>query len=154
MCKNMYILIALKTLRISVTYSYFSENVWSVPEKWISISKSIILDQLKNMKEGLRLRMREKRVPTVGIALIPIVSMVVLLFVGVFMYGSDPHVPIMLSAVVASLVALYLGFSWKELEQGVMKGITLSLQALLILIILGTLISTWLAAGIVPTMIY
>lgn len=154
MCKNMYILIALKTLRISVTYSYFSENVWSVSEKWISISKSIILDQLKNMKEGLRLRMREKRVPTVGIALIPIVSMVVLLFVGVFMYGSDPHVPIMLSAVVASLVALYLGFSWKELEQGVMKGITLSLQALLILIILGTLISTWLAAGIVPTMIY
>lgn len=47
MCKNMYILIALKTLRISVTYSYFSENVWSVPEKWIFISKSIVLDQIK-----------------------------------------------------------------------------------------------------------
>lgn len=56
MCKNMYILIALKILRISVTYSYFSENVWSVPEKWISISKSIILDQLKNMKEGLLIK--------------------------------------------------------------------------------------------------
>lgn len=98
--------------------------------------------------------MREKRVPTVGIALIPIITMVIVLFVGIFIYGADPHIPIMISAVVASLVALYLGFSWKELEQGIIKGITLSLQALLILIILGTLISTWLAAGIVPTMIY
>lgn len=98
--------------------------------------------------------MREKREPTVGIALIPIITMVIVLFVGIFVYGADPHIPIMISAVVASLVALYLGFSWRELEQGIVKGISLSLQALLILIILGTLISTWLAAGIVPTMIY
>lgn len=103
---------------------------------------------------GLHLKMRAKKVPTMRVALIPIISMTVILFVGVFVFKADPHIPILLSAIIASIVALYLGFSWHELEQSIVKGITLSLQALIILIILGTLIATWLAAGIVPSMIY
>lgn len=100
------------------------------------------------------MKKREKRVPTMGIALIPIVSMIIILFVGIFVFEADPHIPILLSAIIASIVALYLGFTWKELEKSIVNGISLSLQALIILIILGTLIATWLAAGIVPTMIY
>lgn len=95
-----------------------------------------------------------KKAPSLKVALIPIVSMVVILFTGLFVYESDPHIPILLSATIAVIVALFLGYTWKEIEKGIVSGISLSLQALLILIILGTVISTWLAAGIVPTMIY
>ncbi|MER1987691.1 MAG: Na+/H+ antiporter NhaC [Solibacillus sp.] len=97
---------------------------------------------------------KEKKLPSLKIAMIPIISMVTILFVGIFIFEADAHVPITLSAVIAALVAMYLGYTWREIEQGIVNGISLSLQALLILIILGMIISAWLAAGIVPSMIY
>lgn len=80
--------------------------------------------------------------------------MVVILFVGLFVFEADAHIPLLLSAVVAAIVAKYLGYEWRELEKGIISSVSLSLQALIILMIIGTIIATWLAAGIVPTMIY
>lgn len=60
----------------------------------------------------------------------------------------------LLSAVVSGPVAIYLEYSWKEIEQGITAGVALSIQALIILIVLGALISICLASGVVPTMIY
>lgn len=97
---------------------------------------------------------RDKPLPSLAVALVPIISMVVLLFFGIFWFGAEPHIPILLSAVIAGGVAIYLGYTWAEIEKGITAGVALSVQALLILIILGTLIATWLAGGIVPTMIY
>ena len=96
----------------------------------------------------------EKKTPTLFVALIPLVSMIFFLFLGIFVFEADAHIPLLASAVVASIVAVYLGYTWKEIEKGIIKGISLAMQALLILLILGTIISTWLAAGIVPSMIY
>ena len=95
-----------------------------------------------------------KKLPSLQVALIPILSMIVILFVGIFVFEADAHIPIILSAVIAAIVALSIGYKWKEIEKGIINGISLSLQALLILIILGMVIATWIAAGVVPTMIY
>lgn len=95
-----------------------------------------------------------KKLPSLSVALIPVISMVVILFVGIFVFEADAHIPILLSAIIATIVALCMGYKWKEIEKGILNGVTLSLQALLILIILGMLIATWLAAGVVPSMIY
>ncbi|WP_240375898.1 Na+/H+ antiporter NhaC [Bacillus piscicola] len=92
--------------------------------------------------------------PTLLIALIPIVFMIAALIVGIGYYEADPHIPLFLSAIVAAVVALSLGYTWKTIESGMIKGITLSLQAVMILVIIGMIIGTWLAGGIVPTMIY
>lgn len=97
---------------------------------------------------------RKLPLPSLKLALIPIVSMVAILFIGLFVFEADAHVPIVLSAIIAAVVAMVIGYTWKEIEQGIFNGITLSLQAVLILIILGMVISAWLAAGIVPSMIY
>lgn len=99
-------------------------------------------------------QMKEKKTPSLFIALIPLASMIIFLFLGIFIFEADPHIPLLASAIVASIVAVYLGYTWLEIEKGIIKGITLAMQALLILLILGTIISTWLAAGIVPSMIY
>lgn len=98
--------------------------------------------------------MSKKKAPSLGIALIPIIAMVLFLFLGIFKFKADPHIPLLLSATVASFVALYLGYTWREIEKGFIKAVSLALQALIILIIIGTIIGTWLAGGIVPTMIY
>jgi NhaC family Na+:H+ antiporter len=98
--------------------------------------------------------MSKKKTPSLSISLIPIIAMVVFLVVGIFMFQSDPHVPLILSGVAAAVVAVYLGYTWREIEKGIISAVSLALQALLILMIIGTIIGTWLAAGIVPTMIY
>lgn len=97
---------------------------------------------------------RDKPLPSLKVALIPIIFMMIFLFTGIFLYNSEPHIPILMSAVVAGIIAICLGYSWLDIQKSITAGVALSVQALLILIILGTLIATWLASGIVPTMIY
>ncbi|MBU8790811.1 Na+/H+ antiporter NhaC [Oceanobacillus caeni] len=92
--------------------------------------------------------------PTLYVALIPIIFMVIALIIGIGIYETDPHIPLFLSAIVASITALSLGYSWNTLEKGIIKGVSLSLQAILILLVIGIIIGTWIAGGIVPTMIY
>lgn len=94
------------------------------------------------------------RKPTLVEALIPIVFMVIALIVGIFIYGADPHIPLLLSAGVATIIAFRLGFKWTEIEQGMLDAVRLALQAVVILMVIGTIIGSWIASGIVPTMIF
>lgn len=100
------------------------------------------------------MKANEVRKPSLFVALIPILFMIISLVIGIGFLEADPHIPLFLSAVVAVITALSLGHSWKSLEKGIIKGVTLSMQAVLILVIIGMIIGTWLAGGIVPTMIY
>ncbi|SDI80983.1 Na+/H+ antiporter NhaC [Alteribacillus bidgolensis] len=97
---------------------------------------------------------REMKKPTFKLALIPIGFMIASLFVGILQYDLDPHIPLLISGGVGAIVAMSLGFTWKQLEEGMLNAIRLSLQAVIILMIIGAIIGTWIAAGIVPTMIY
>lgn len=97
---------------------------------------------------------RKIKKPSIKVAMIPIVFMVVSLFLGISMYGLDPHIPLLLSGMVATMIAMWLGHSWNDIERSFLNTIRLSLQAVIILIIIGSIIGAWIAAGIVPTMIY
>ncbi len=68
-------------------------------------------------------------------------------------YG-ELHIPLILSAIFAGLVAVLNGYKWTYLEAGIMASINRSMQAMLILMVVGMLIGSWIAAGIVPAMIY
>jgi NhaC family Na+:H+ antiporter len=68
--------------------------------------------------------------------------------------GLPPHIPLIFGTVVAALLSLRLGFTWDELQQGIVDGIVIALPACLILLVIGMLIGTWILSGIVPTMIF
>jgi NhaC family Na+:H+ antiporter len=90
------------------------------------------------------------------VALIPVVFLVAVLWLSVVHYQSwelTAHIPLVLATAVACLVALRLGYSWSELEEGMFHGIGLATKAILILMVIGILVATWIQAGIVPTMI-
>lgn len=96
-----------------------------------------------------------KKKATIGYALIPMLFIIVALVVTMQFWGGDPHLPILFAAVVAALVAIFgLGYTWKELEDGIVDTIKMAMQAILILMIIGMIIGTWILGGIVPTMIY
>ena len=102
---------------------------------------------------------RIKRQPTLGQALLPVGVLVVLLASSVYLYGdgssSGPNqIALILSVGVAILVGLVNGYTWREMERGIVNGISLAMGAILILMVVGSLIGTWILAGVVPSMIY
>lgn len=68
--------------------------------------------------------------------------------------GGEPHIALILAAIVAGIVAVANGWKWAYLEQGMLASINRSMQAILILAILGCLIASWMAAGTIPSMMY
>jgi NhaC family Na+:H+ antiporter len=101
---------------------------------------------------------KTKREATLWEALIPVVCTIALLMYAVlpvFEVGQDVHVPLILGALIASIVAITrLGYTWKEVEEGIISTISGTMQAILILAIIGMIIGTWILGGIVPTLIY
>ena len=100
-----------------------------------------------------------KREPTLLQALAPVLVLIGLLASSVYLFGdgssSGPNqMALILAAAVAAVIGIRLGHSWKEIERGIVHGISLSMGAILILLIVGSVIGTWILAGVVPTMIY
>jgi NhaC family Na+:H+ antiporter len=92
-------------------------------------------------------------------ALIPIISLIVMLFASFYLYGDSSsgganQIALILAAAIATLVGVKNGFTWKEIEAGIVNGISSSLGAILILLMVGSLIGCWILSGTVPTMIY
>ena len=99
--------------------------------------------------------MKEKKKATIGFAMIPLLFLIGSLVMTLTQWGGDPHIPIMTSAIVEAVVAMLgLNYSWKEIEEGIVDTIKMSMGAVLILMIIGMVVGTWILAGIVPTMIY
>ena len=96
----------------------------------------------------------KKKKIKLGVALIPVIFLIIALSITIGFYGQDPHIAIILAAAVASLVAIIHKHPWKEIQDGMVHGITLAMGAILILMVVGTMIGTWIQGGIVPTMIF
>ncbi|MDR0652968.1 MAG: sodium:proton antiporter, partial [Synergistaceae bacterium] len=103
----------------------------------------------KNTKEKVG------RPPTLIEAVIVIGIAAILIAMAVRYWETDTHIALVLSAVVASVVALFvLKYPWSVIEEGVLASIMMGMQAILILFTVGILIGTWLLSGVVQTMIY
>ena len=70
-------------------------------------------------------------------------------------YEISAHIPLLLGGVFAGCISIFkLGFTWQELESGILETINTTMQSILILLVVGILIGTWIISGIVPSMIY
>ncbi|MBT2695723.1 Na+/H+ antiporter NhaC [Bacillus sp. ISL-55] len=95
----------------------------------------------------------ERKVPF-GLAIIPLLVMVVSMAVTIVKFEGDPHIPLIIGTVVAGLVAWFAGFKWNFIEEGIYKGIKMALPAILIIITVGMIIGSWIGGGVVATMVY
>ncbi len=94
------------------------------------------------------------RKPYVWEALISLVSLVAGISLSIVKFGSEPHIAMLIGVIIASLVALRCGYRWKTIQEGMIQGITNSLPAIIILVIIGILIGVWIVSGVVPTLLY
>ncbi|WP_163970386.1 Na+/H+ antiporter NhaC [Oceanobacillus halotolerans] len=87
------------------------------------------------------------------------VIVVLVLFLAIaFSFTSVFELPIQLALFIALfiviLLGLRLGYTYNDLQEALKGGISNGLDAVLILIAVGALIGTWIAGGIVPSIIY
>ena len=103
--------------------------------------------------------MNEPKKPSLLDALIPVVSLVLMLSLSVYLFGSDSssgpnQIVLTLGAAIAAIVAIQNGHKWPAILEAIVQGISTAMGAILILLAVGALIGTWLMAGTVPALIY
>jgi len=106
------------------------------------------------MSESISSESMNIRKPYLWEALLSFGVLVAILAVSIIVFDVSIHVPMILGVAFAALMSLRLGYKYKDLEKGMFKGVLMAMQAILILIVVGTLIGIWILAGVVPTMIY
>ena len=97
---------------------------------------------------------KEVRKANFSEALFTFASLTIIMFISIIKYEESPHIPMLIGVLIASLVALKIGYTWKFIENSMIKGISQAMQSIIILAIIGVLIGVWILAGVVPTMIY
>ena len=99
-----------------------------------------------------------KSAPNLAEALLPIICLIILLTLNVVIFedtlaGSN-LIALLLAATVAGIIVRRNGQKWESTSKQVVKTIGSAMPAMLILLLIGSLAGTWMASGIVPTMIY
>ncbi|ATM95580.1 Na+/H+ antiporter NhaC [Yersinia frederiksenii] len=102
---------------------------------------------------------RAIKAPSYLDALIPVVSLIVLVGSSVALFGLNAvngplQVAIIISTMITSIIILKNGHSWEAISESGRKGIATVSGAIFILFSVGALIGTWNMSGTIPTMVY
>lgn len=98
--------------------------------------------------------MRVKKEPTFVQSLIPLAAIALFLGVGYGVLRLNAEMLLIAAAAVAGGIAWYLGYSYRELEQGIIESMMKGMPAILIVIVVGAMIGSWIAAGTIPMLVY
>lgn len=64
------------------------------------------------------------------------------------------HITLLGVTVVTVVVAFISGFTWEDIQGGIMHGANLAMIPALILILVGVVVASWIPAGTIPSIIY
>ncbi len=98
--------------------------------------------------------------PGLVLSLLPLLALIGLLIINIRLFGdsatSGPNqLALLFSAAFAAVLGIFvLGHSYKSIEEKIIQSIGVSMQAVLILLVVGVLVALWILSGVVPSMIY
>ncbi|OBQ46292.1 Na+/H+ antiporter NhaC [Halodesulfovibrio spirochaetisodalis] len=80
--------------------------------------------------------------------------------VAVILYGTvvvgvrPPVLPLLVAVGLAGIMSLRIGYSWNELQEGMLASVGRIQLAVAILMLVGMIIPAWMASGTIPAIIY
>ncbi len=95
-----------------------------------------------------------KKKPTFLQSIVPLVAVALFLGIGYGIYHLNVEILLIAAAAVAAFIGLRLGYSYKEMENGFIKSMMKGMPAMLIVIVVGTIIGSWMASGTIPMLIF
>lgn len=97
---------------------------------------------------------REIKKPKVLAALVLSVTLILILLLSVVVFKLEIQLALFVCIIIAASYAIFLGYKWADIEKMMMEGISSILIAVLILMLIGIVIATWIASGTIPYIIY
>ncbi|AQW21251.1 Na+/H+ antiporter NhaC [Lentilactobacillus curieae] len=85
-------------------------------------------------------------------AIIVLIIILAIMGTGVIGLKLSPQVPVLLAITVTIFWAKFSGFTWDSINDGIKDGIDKGIIPIVIFILIGAMISTWIAAGTIPTL--
>ena len=101
----------------------------------------------------------KKKELSLGIALLPIIILVILLSYNVLIYGDDAlggsnQFILLIGGAIAGIIGFFYKVKYDTMLEKIAENLQSVTGALLILLFVGALAGTWLISGIIPAMIY
>ncbi len=93
-------------------------------------------------------------------AMVPIAVLVLMLAMVIKVFGSDAiaggsQIALLVASSVAALISVVVcRCKWSTLEKAIAENIKTSASAIIILLLIGAVASTWMLSGVVPTLMY
>ena len=97
---------------------------------------------------------RVRRDPTVFESALAMIIMMVMVSYVIMGGKGDAQMPFVAATAIASLIALRTGKTWAELEAGIVNAISAAIQSIIIIMVIGMVVGSWIQGGVVPAMIY
>lgn len=96
----------------------------------------------------------EKRLPNLAEILFVLISFGFIMILFIVKFEISIQLALLTTWFVIMAVGLKIGYRYKEMQDGMLKGVSEGLEAVLVLLSVGALIGTWIAGGVVPSLIY
>lgn len=97
---------------------------------------------------------KEIKKPGLALAVLPLIFMFVVLFTGLIIFSVDIKILLLLCAAFTTLLCLYLGHSWRDVEREIVDKLGKAFPAIMILITVGLMIGAWIVSGTIPYLVY
>lgn len=92
--------------------------------------------------------------PGLLLAILPLIFMFAVLFTGLIIFSVDIKILLLICAAFTIFIALYLGHTWKEVENEIVDKLAKAFPAIMILICVGLMIGAWIVSGTIPFLVY
>ena len=99
-------------------------------------------------------KQRVRRDPTLVESAIAMLAMMVMVSYVIMGDKGDAQMPFIAATAVAAAIAMRAGCTWAELEAGIIDAISAAIQSIIIIMVIGMVIGSWIQGGVVPAMIY
>ncbi|PIC69774.1 Na+/H+ antiporter NhaC [Sporosarcina sp. P16b] len=96
----------------------------------------------------------EKRLPSLAEVLFVLIGFGAIMVTFIVVFGISIHLALLTTWFLIIGLGLKIGYSYKQMQDGLLSGVNDGLEAIIVLTSVGALIGTWIAGGIVPSIIY
>ena len=100
------------------------------------------------------------RQPSIAISAIPLIVLIVMLALTIKLFGGDAiaggsQLSLLTASAVCVTIAI-IGYrcSWQQLEDAFVANMRSATPAIIILLLIGAIAGTWMASGVIPTLVY
>lgn len=98
--------------------------------------------------------MDDKKALNLGLAILPILTMLLLLIIGYGQFGLRIEPLLLASARIATALAWWQGYQWDDIIDAIVSKLAKAVPMIMILICVGGLIGNWMISRTIPYIVY